>query len=96
MGNGIFSIQFQGIVERDISAIRREAEAEELRADLNKLKVGAKKNVYINVFFFRTKGFLRKKRFHRQHIYRIYLKFLSHVRPKTYGVFGACLASTLI
>ncbi len=37
--NGIFSIQFQGIVERDISAIRREAEAEELRADLNKLKV---------------------------------------------------------
>ena len=77
MGNGIFSIQFQGIVERDISAIRREAEAEELRADLNKLKVGVlrKKRGFI-----RTKGFLRKKRFRRQHVYRICLKFWSHVR----------------
>ena len=59
MGNGIFSIQFQGIVERDISAIRREAEAEELRADLNKLKVGVlRKKRGLN----RIKGFFRKKK----------------------------------
>ncbi len=46
-------------MERDISAIRREAEAEELRADLNKLKVGVlrKKRGFI-----RTKGFFKEKK----------------------------------